>query len=76
MLYVLDHVDKKLKVINPSPVLKQGEGSAFRKYGKTITHFYLKYMAAMNVHIPGWNEDIYQWKFTYEKNIVQDDERG
>jgi len=76
MLYVLDHVEKELHMIDPSPVPKWCQVNSFRKYGKTLTHFYLKYMAAMNVHIPGWNEDIYQWKFTYEKNIVQDDERG
>ncbi|KAG2611440.1 hypothetical protein PVAP13_4KG147700 [Panicum virgatum] len=53
MLYVLDHVEKELHVIDPSPVPKWFEGNAFRKYGKTLQHFCKKYMDAMNVHIPG-----------------------
>jgi len=76
MLYVLDHVDKKLIVIDPSCVSKWCEDIPYRKYRNTITEFYKKYIAAMNVNSPNWNQNIYQWKFTHEKGIVEDDEQG
>ena len=50
MLYVLDHVEKELHVIDPSPVPKWCEGNAFRKYGKTLTHFYNLKLCASNEH--------------------------
>ncbi|KAG2642160.1 hypothetical protein PVAP13_2KG260358 [Panicum virgatum] len=62
---------KKLNVIDPSPVPKWCEGNTFRKYKKTLTHFYQNYMAAMNVHCPRWDGDIYKWSFTREK-ILKD----
>jgi len=76
MLYVLDHVDKKLILIDPSRVPEWCEDIPYRKYRNTITEFYKKYIAAMNVNSPNWNQNIYQWKFTHEKGIVEDDEQG
>jgi hypothetical protein len=55
MLSVLDHVDKKLIVIDPSRVPEWCEDVPYRKYGETITHFYEKYTAAMNVNSPRWD---------------------
>ena len=52
MLYVLDHVDKKLIVIDPSHVPEWCEDIPYRKYGNTITQFYKKYIAAMKCIVP------------------------
>ena len=76
MLYVLDHVDKILIMIDPLRVLEWCEDNPYRKYGNTITHFYKKYIAAMNVNSPNWNQNIYKWSFTHENGIVEDDEKG
>jgi len=76
MLYILDHVDKKLIVIDPSRVPKWCEDNSYRKYRITITHFYKKYIASMNINSPNWNQDIYRWSFTHEKGNVEDDEQG
>jgi len=76
MLYILDHVDKKLIVIDPSRVPKWCEDNPYRKYRITITHFYKKYIASMNINSPNWNQDIYRWSFTHEKGNVEDDEQG
>lgn len=76
MLYMLDHMDKKLYVIDPSHIPSWCEGNAFRKYGKNLTHFSKSYMSAMNVQSSGWYEDIYKWSFRHEKEIVQDSEEG
>jgi hypothetical protein len=67
---------KKLNVIDPSPVPKWCEGNTFRKYKKTLTHFYQNYMAAMNVHCPRWDGDIYKWSFTREKILFKMTSKG
>ena len=76
MLYILDHMDKKFYVIDPSPILNWCEGNASRKYEKTLTHLSKSYMTTMNIHSFGWYEDIYKWSFRHEKNIVEDGEDG
>ncbi|RLN01063.1 hypothetical protein C2845_PM06G25700 [Panicum miliaceum] len=45
------------------------------KYGETITHFYKKYTAAMNVNSSRWDQNIYKWSFTHEKEIIEDEEK-
>ncbi|PUZ38326.1 hypothetical protein GQ55_9G187700 [Panicum hallii var. hallii] len=59
-------------MIYRSPLPEWCEDIPYRKYGLAITYFYKKYIAAMNVNSPGWNQDIYTWKFTREKGIVED----
>ena len=76
MLYVLDHVDKILIMIDPLRVLEWCEDNPYKKYGNMIIHFYKKYIAAMNVNSPNWNQNIYKWSFTHENGIVEDDEKG
>ena len=41
-------------------------------YARQILGFNLQYMAAVNVHIPRSNKDIFKWKFIHEKNIADD----
>ena len=76
MLYVLDHVDKILIMIDPLRVLEWCEDNPYKKYRNMIIHFYKKYIAAMNVNSPNWNQNIYKWSFTHENGIVEDDEKG
>jgi hypothetical protein len=40
-------------------------------YARYTLGFNLQY-TAVNVHIPGWNVDIFKWKFIREKNIAND----
>ncbi|RLM56054.1 hypothetical protein C2845_PM10G13700 [Panicum miliaceum] len=76
MLYVLDHVDKKLIVIDPSRVPEWCEDIPYKKYGYTIAHFYKKYIAAMNINSSRCDQNIYKWSFTREKGIVEDEKEG
>ena len=71
MLYVLDHVNKKLIVIDLSRVLEWCEDNPYKKYGNMIIHFYKKYIAAMNVNSPRRGDDIIMWSFTGEDGIVE-----
>ncbi|RLN42780.1 hypothetical protein C2845_PM01G47630 [Panicum miliaceum] len=73
MLYVFDHMNKKLNVIDPSPVPEWCLDIPYRKYGLDFAYFYKKYIAAMNVNSPNWNQNIYKWKFTREKEIFEDE---
>ena len=41
-------------------------------YASQTLGFNLQYTATVNVYIPVWNEDIFKWKFIYEKNIADD----
>ncbi|KAG2546076.1 hypothetical protein PVAP13_9KG027214 [Panicum virgatum] len=63
-------------MIDPLRVLEWCEDNPYRKYGNMIIHFYKKYIAAMNVNSPNWNQNIYKWSFTHENGIVEDDEKG
>jgi hypothetical protein len=59
-------------MIDPSHVPEWCGDIPCRKYGLDIAYFYKKYIAAMNVNSPNWNQNIYRWKFTLEKGIVED----
>ena len=41
-------------------------------YAKYTLGFTLQYTDAVNIHIPGWNEDIFKSNFICGKNIADD----
>jgi len=57
-------------MIDCRPVEKWCKDTPVLMYATQTLRFNLQYIAAVNVHIPEWNEDIFKWKFIREKNIV------
>ena len=57
-------------MIDSRPVEKWCKDTPALMYARQTLGFNLQYMAAVNVHIPEWNEDIFKWKFIREKNIA------
>lgn len=63
MLYIFDPQKKTLIMIDSRPVEKWCKDTPALMYARQTLGFNLQYMAAVNVHISGWNEDIFKWKF-------------
>ena len=72
ILYVLDHQDKKLAVIDTKPVQEWCKELPYKKYARHIIQWTPKYMAAMNVHIPRWNHDVFAWNFSRAEGVAND----
>jgi hypothetical protein len=54
MLYVFDQQKKMLIMIDFIPVEKWCKDTPVLMYARQTLRFNLQYMAAVNVHIPGW----------------------
>jgi hypothetical protein len=72
MLYIFDQHKKTLIIIDSRPVEKWCKDTPALMYARQTLGFNLQYMATVNVHIPGWNKDIFKWEFIHEKNIADD----
>jgi hypothetical protein len=59
-------------MIDSRPVEEWCKDTPTLMYARQTLGFNLQYTATVNVHIPGWNEDIFKWKFINEKNIADD----
>jgi hypothetical protein len=69
-------VDKKLIVIDPSRVPEWYEHIPYTENMDTITHFYKKYIAAMNVNSSRWDQDIYKWSFIMKSVLLKTRRKG
>jgi hypothetical protein len=67
MLYVFDHQKKMFIMIDTRLVEKWYKDTPMLMYARQTLGFNLQYMAAVNVHSTGWNEDIFKWKFIRKK---------
>ncbi|CAO2187105.1 unnamed protein product, partial [Urochloa humidicola] len=72
MLYVLDHQRKTVLMIDSRPVEKWCTDTPALMYAEQTLGFRSKFMCAMNEYIPGWDEDIFKWKFNRKKDVVDD----
>ena len=63
MLYVFDQKEKMLIMIDPIPIEDGCKDTPVLMYVRYTLGFTLQYTDAVNVHIPGWNEDVFKWKF-------------
>ena len=71
MLYVFDQWEKIFIMIDSRPVEKWCKDTSALMYAMQTLGFNLQYMAAVNIHVPRWNEDIFKWKFICEKKTLQ-----
>ena len=71
MLYVF-YQKKMLIMIDPRPIEDWCKDTPALMYARYTLGFTLQYTDAVNVHIPGWNEDVFKWKFRQEENIAED----
>jgi hypothetical protein len=60
MLYIFDQQKKTLIMIDSRPVEKWCKDTTALMYARQTLGFNLQYMATVNVHIPEWNEDIFE----------------
>jgi hypothetical protein len=72
MLYVFDQREKILIMIDPRPVEEWCKNTPALIYARFTLGFSYNYTAAVNIHIPGWTEDVFKWKFKREENIAED----
>jgi hypothetical protein len=72
MLYVFDQREKILIMIDPRPVEEWCKDTPALMYARFTLGFSYNYTAAVNIHIPGWTEDVFKWKFKREENIAED----
>jgi len=72
MLYVFDQKEKMLIMIDPRPIEDWCKDTPALMYARYTFGFTLQYTNAVNVHILGWNEDVFKWKFRWEGNIAED----
>ena len=72
MLYVFDQKEKMFIMIDPRPIEDWYKDTPALMYARYTLGFTLQYTDAVNVHIPGWNEDVFKWKFRQEGNIAED----
>jgi hypothetical protein len=72
MLYVFDQREKMLIMIDPRLVEEWYKDTPVLMYAKYTLEFSFNYTAAVNKHIPEWNEDAFKWKFKREENIAED----
>ena len=61
-----------LIMIDPRPIEDWCKDTPALMYARYTLGFTLQYTDAVNVHIPGWNEDVFKWKFRQEGNIAED----
>jgi hypothetical protein len=59
-------------VIDPKLVEEWCKDTPALIYAKYTLGFSFNYTAAVNKYIPGWNEDVFKWKFKWEENIAED----
>lgn len=64
MLYVLDREKKKVFMIDPREVEQWCQDTPVLMYAELTLGLRVQLMQAINQHIPGWNEDVWKWKFT------------
>ena len=72
MLYVFDQKEKMFIMIDPRPIEDWCKDTPALMYARYTFGFTLQYTDAVNVHIPGWNEDVFKWKFRRDGNIAED----
>ncbi|CAN6345821.1 unnamed protein product, partial [Urochloa humidicola] len=72
MLYVLDHQKNTVLMIDSRPVEGWCTDTPALMYAEQTLGFRLNYKNAMNEYIPGWDEDIFKWKFNRKINVVDD----
>jgi hypothetical protein len=60
ILYVFDQQEKMLIMIDSRPVEEWFKDTLAPMYARQILRFNLQYTAAVNIHIPGWNENIFK----------------
>jgi hypothetical protein len=60
MLYVFDQQKKMLIMIDSRSVEKLCKDAPVLMYARQTLGFNLQYMAAVNVHLLRWNEDIFK----------------
>jgi hypothetical protein len=61
-----------LIMIDPRPVEEWCKDTPVLIYAKYTLGFSFNYTAAVNKHIPRWNEHVFKWKFKREENIAED----
>jgi hypothetical protein len=71
MLYVFDQREKILIMIDPRPVEEWCKDTHALMYARFTLGFSYNY-TAVNIHIPGWTEDVFKWKFKQKENITDD----
>ena len=59
-------------MIDPRPIEDWCKDTPALMYARYTLGFTLQYTAAVNVHISGWKEDVFKWKFRREENIAED----
>jgi hypothetical protein len=72
MLYVFDQQEKILIMIDPKPVEEWCKDTPALMYVKYTLGFCFNYTTVVNKHIPGWDEDVFKWKFKRVKNIAEE----
>jgi len=72
MLYVFLSEGEDAYMIDPRPFEDWCKDTPVLMYARYTLGFTLQYTDAVNVHIPGWNEDVFKWKFRREGNIAED----
>ena len=60
MLYVFDQKKKMFIMIDPRPIEDWCKDTPALMYVGYTLGFTLQYTDAVNVHIPGWNEDVFK----------------
>jgi len=63
---------KMLIMIDPRPVEEWCKDTPALMYAKYTLEFSYNYTAAVNKHIPRWDEDVFKWKFKRAENITKD----
>ena len=61
-----------LIMIDPRRIEDRCKDTPTLMYARYTIGFTLQYTDAVNVHITGWNEDVFKWKFRQEGNIADD----
>ena len=61
-----------LIMIDPRPIEDWCKDTPALMYARYTLGFTLQYTDVVNVHISGWNEDVFKWKFRQEENIAED----
>ena len=59
-------------MIDPRPIEDWCKDTPALMYARYTLGFILQYTDTMNVHIPGWNEDVFKQKFRRKENIAED----
>lgn len=72
MLCVLDNKYETVTVVDSKPVPKWCQDMVYKNHVRQIMQWSPRYMKAMNVHNPNWNQDIFMWPYTRKDDIEID----